>query len=358
MKKPRKVKRYGSIYNQRRRRRQLIIKIILGVVALLLIAGAVFFLALGLFGDSDEMATAPQPTTSETSDTEVQDDVQTAVIATELPINLVGSPSKISDFAVNAKADGYTAIVVPMKTSEGEILYDSQVPEATTWGAISKATTDVDEVISAIEEQGLIPIAELSAFEDDMASTAKYENSYCYTNETTATYLFGGKNGISWLNPYQDSAREYICNLSKELYEIGFQEIWLNGVQFPPQGITSKVGTNANGISQDEILKTFISEMEQTGVPFVISYSWDAVGGGQEAMTLYGGDPTTYGASKLSPILDSSASAEELKSTLEQTEEQAPEATIIPSIPASMDLNQITGVLQEVGIDSYLVLAQ
>ena len=367
MGKPRKVKRYSIIYNQKRRRRQMFLRILLGVVGFLLIVGAVFLIAMGLFGgvEDDSSATPPQPTPavseeipSETDSQQEQPRSDSAIVAKELPVNYVGSPSKIADFATTAKEEGYTAIVVPLKTEKGEILYDSKVPEATSWGAISSSTTDVDKVVTAIEDAGLMPIAELYAFEDDIASYAKRGNSYYYGTQTTTTRLFGSGDGVSWLNPYQKSARDYICDLAQELYQLGFQTIWLNGVQFPPQGLDSKTGTNANGVSQEEILKTFIQEMNAIGVPFVISYEWNAVGGGGDAQTLYGGDPTTYGVPELSPVLDSSVSAQQLTATLQQTMSQAPEAVIIPSIPATADLTQMTAVLQEAGVNSYLLLSE
>lgn len=364
MSRPRKVKRHANIYNQKRRRRQMIVKISLGVVGFFLIVGIVFLIALGLFGSGGEEAVeTPSDQTPTTSDVAPAEDYSeqsekqsdTVIVAKELPVNYVGSPSKISTFAATAKEEGYTAVVVPLKIDTGEILYDSSVAEATSWGAISTSTTDVDSVLSAIKDAGLTPIAELYAFEDDIASYARRGNSYYYDTQTTTTRLF---DDVSWLNPYKQSARDYICNLSAELYNMGFEMIWLNGVQFPPLGLDSKTGTDANGVSQEEILKTFIREMNDKGIPFIISYEWDAVGGGGDAQTLYGGDPTTYGAPGLSPVLDSTVSAQQLADTLKQTEEQAPNAVIVPSIPASADLTEVTTVLQQSGINSYLLLAE
>lgn len=370
MKKPNKVKRYSNIYNQKRRRRKAIINILLGVASFAIIAGTVFLLATLIFGGSDNGSSKVTPSepiaesseivSSESSEEQSDNASQTVVVAKELPINLVGSPTKISDFAATAKNEGYNAIVVPMKTQSGEILYNSKVAEATSWGAISSSPTDADAVINAITSQGLTPIAELYAFEDDIASHAKRGNSYYYGTQTTTTRLFGSGKGISWLNPYQDSARKYICDLSKELYDMGFKGIWLNGVQFPTQGIDSNTGTNANGRTQEEILKTFISEMEELNIPFVISYEWDSVGGGANAQTIYGGDPTTYGAPGLSPILDSSAAAstQQLKDSLAQTKSQASDAVIIPSVPASANLEQVESVLNQEDIQSYILLSE
>ncbi len=367
MPRPKKIRRYSSVYSKRRRTKQVAIRVALGVTAFVLIAALVYAIAVGVTYLNSRPETVPESSVSvseqsPSSEMSSEPEAQSASIqAEEMPTSTVQSLSSVTAFVTQAKADGCNAVVVPLKTSDGVLLYASQVPEASSWSAVSPSPVDVQAIVNAITSAGLTPIAEMEAFKDGTAPHAKRDNSYYHASDPTTTYLFSGSR---WLNPYEDAARQYICDLATEIASFGFEQVLLDDVQFPPQELTSKVGTDANGVTKQDILKQFISELNATGVSTIVSYNWDAIGGGEQAELLYGGDPALCGAQTLSPIIDiteppagvTGSPQDMVTAAMEQVRQTAGEDTpIVPQIVSGGDVSAIEAGLQAAGVDSYIL---
>lgn len=376
MPKPKKIKRYSSIYSRNKRRKNAVLKTLLTIIAFIAIAAIAFFVTSWALGsDHGDEAAPTEAVPSETQVVEEEQPPEPVVIPTneikakELPASILADQAQIAAFAAQAKTEGYNTIMVPLKTDEGELLYASSIPEATAWQTISPTPVDASAIVQVIQDAGLMPMAQIYGFEDDLASSYKNGNTYIYKN---ATWLDNAKEngGKSWLNPYEDSARKYICDIVTELGGLGYREVLIDGVQFPDVSI-SKAQTNSNGVSQQAILQQFYQELNATGVPVIISYYWDTVTNGTSTK-LYGGDPSTYtGVSSMAPIIDLSAYPNGVKTTQGQVkntsgivqyvigkiQSQSSSVTIVPEIIAGQDAATIEQTLAALGINAYIVLS-
>lgn len=364
----RKVKRYDQIYSRRRNRKEMLIKGLITALILLVIVVLTFFVAAGIFNmrnsKPQQEATPAQPSaSSENKDTPVNIEAD-KIIAIKMPVKILSDSEAVKSFAENAKSEGYNTVVVPLKDSDGELLYSSELEEATSWEVVSKTPVNAKEIAKTIQDAGLMPMACVSAFEDALAGNVKFDNTYTKKSGT----IWTDSEGQSWLNPYKASARAYICNIVKELGSFGYQRALVEGIKFP-NSLTSAV-TGSNNVTQEQILEQFYQELTATQVPFTIAYEWDTITNGTSKKS-YGGDPTSYkGASVISPIIDLGSYPNGYKSG-GKTYKQADELTafvlglsrktiqegtvLLPEITSSQNLDLIKQGLASIGIYNFIV---
>lgn len=388
MARPKKIKRYGNIYGGRRGPSGGgVLKVIATILIFLFIVAIGYVVASQLLGrpkDPGTASSAPaasvsssepaasdwQPSSSAASTPDKQ--AQQPISAVQLPAAMLADTAKIQSFAEQAKADGYTAVLVPMKDEKGNLLYASQLEKATAWKTVSPGAVDAAAITAVIKEAGLTPVAQIYAFLDDVASNPAYDNAITYGNTTTTTWLDNSKEngGKSWLNPYKPAAREYICEIANELITFGFKQVLVDGVQFPPVSL-KQANLQDGGVPQDQILKEFIGELQDAG-NVIVAYKWSAITGVSES--LYGGDPTTYGEDTAAPVIDMGEYKKGVSledgSTLttvgdittylmQQAQSAAGSDTVLmPVIAPGQQTDQIIEALESLGINSYIVLSE
>lgn len=386
MARPKKIKRYGNIYGGRNSSPGGALKVIAMILGFLLIVAVGYFLASKFLGGAhDPVSSGTDPVASVSSEEPAASDWQPSssgtssepdktqlVSAVQLPQAMLSDPAKIKAFSEQAKADGYTSVLVPMKDQKGNLLYASKLEKAAAWKSIAPGAVDAAAVAAAVEETGLIPIARIYAFADDVASNAAYDNAITYGNTTGTTWLDNAKErgGKSWLNPYKPAAREYICEIANELITSGFKQVLVDGIQFPSVSL-KQANLQDGGVPQDQILKQFIQELEDAG-NILVAYKWSTLSG--LTTSLYGGDPTTYGEDTASPVIDLSeykkglalpdgstlTTPGDITTYLMQQAQTAvgSDTQLVPVIAAGQQNDAIIQALKSLGIESYIVLSE
>lgn len=370
-----KVKRYSSIYNRSKKRRSLAFQIIMSIVVFVAIALIVYLISIGVnsyinresYTELDSSILSAPSDTNNIADDKYQNTSE-KIMASEMSASSIENNSYITEFIKKSKDEGKNAVVVPLKTKSGSILYSTNVQKAKSWEAIADYIIDALDLAKKIKDAGLVPIAKVSAFYDQTAPHAKRENSYYQGSQKTTTHLF--KNSVTkkaerWLNPYKEASRKYICDIVAELGNFGYSYVLLDDVAFPDVEFDSSVGTDANGKSKSEILKTFVKELDDIGVPTIISYDWSAIGGGKSSDIIYGGDISTYGIKNQAPIIDISKPPtglseknEIIKSAIDYIRNKNSDVFIVPKIPlSSTSKESIISELKSLQIYSNIIFA-
>lgn len=312
MKKQVKIKRYGSIYNQKQRRRAAAFKKTAATVVLLVVlsaAGWVLYppvvklisevgerISAGVEtppGEASGSSEASAP--AEAPETEPQPEPAAALRGIYVPPAVLDDPVAFRTLMESAKQNGINAVMIDAKNAEGEVLYQSGVPMAVSGGAVVSGAYDAAAMAKRISAEGFLPIARVHAFRDPIAPRYSRDAAVGYF-DTDWSWLdnsveLGGK---PWLNPYSAEARGYITALAKELAESGFERIVVDSVQFPSGVGLDKAGYGeTGGISKADCLRSFLKELE-TGVKSsgaVVSVYFSGPNVLSENESLYGGRP-------------------------------------------------------------------
>lgn len=225
------------------------------------------------------------------------------------------SPEQAAQTAAQLAADGVRYAVLPFKDEQGFVYYNSQLTEAQA--GLSSTLFDPTSAAAALKEQGIIPVAAISAFKDPTAAAAnramavKYQNEDFLWLDTTRE-----KGGKPWLSPASEQAIQYIVGLIDEAKSFGFDEIWLSHVQFPPAlGRDAANFGNMGGRNMSQVLADALTVFQEHADCWVECPLYEAAKGPGSA-TL-NADPGALGIKRLVLYADETPDPEVLSTTVE-----------------------------------------
>ena len=176
----------------------------------------------------------------------------TAIVAgswAEVDVTTLTDEAAIRSAARQLKAQGMTYAILTLKDTAGQVYYASQ----TAVGAANAAPTQVEltSVASIFKEEGLVPVAALTAFRDPAGARADHALAIRYQGQE---YLWldnkASAGGNPWLNPYAAETVQYIGDLIAEVHAAGFDQVLLENVRFPSSTSAKQDYGNTNGVDR------------------------------------------------------------------------------------------------------------
>lgn len=152
------------------------------------------------------------------------------------------------------------AIALDLKDSTGSVYYDTQVPMAAQIGARSPLY-DIEKRLADMKERDIYSIARIVVFEDPILAQAR--NDLAIQDITTGG-LWTTWDGLAWVNPYEPAVWRYNIDLALEAAALGFDEIQLDYIRFPSDGLLENVdyGPEYANRTQVEAITGFLTEMQ------------------------------------------------------------------------------------------------
>ena len=126
------------------------------------------------------------------------------------------------------------ALMLEMKPRSGQLMWNSKAELAYSYGLSTDNdfTNSLPKLIPSlkVKEDGkeVYMVAQISCFIDEMLSSRSTQ----YALRTETGFNYSDENG-SWLDPYNSELRNYILELIRELYDMGFDEVVLADVMHP-----------------------------------------------------------------------------------------------------------------------------
>lgn len=232
----------------------------------------------------------------------------------------IDTAEKAAATAQQLAQNGVTYVVIPLKDEQGYIYYASTLPAAV--GSVTATTVDAAAAARVFRDAGLVPVAQLCAFQDpkspytDRTMGIHYQNSEYFWLDAASDA--GGK---PWLDPYAPSAQSFMEGLMDEVRAQGFEHILLTGVQYPPTANDNAGFQNTAGVAKTQQLASLIdawqTKAEQEGGVLWIEYTL-AQASGKQPTALGGGTLQELGVRHLVIELPQTNDADEQQAQLEQ----------------------------------------
>lgn len=207
----------------------------------------------------------------------------------------VADPQAFSQALQQAVEQGYDSILFDLKSQDGTVHYTIDYNEPVNARVTAEHPIDLQQTAQQILEAGLMPVASIYTFHD---------NIYPLADNSASTYYMDSdvlwvddapdKGGKPWIDPFTQSGQDYIRHIIDDAIEAGFQKIILQEVQFPEGYSLDMIdyGTHASD-DKHAFLAQYIEQMTayaaQQGVELSAMFPSSRLLGANTAM--YFGDP-------------------------------------------------------------------
>lgn len=180
------------------------------------------------------VTTAPEGETAVTTASESESLVSDGISYTvNVPASALLNYTSLSTFAKKSASEGFTAAMVQLKDGAGHLRYASDIEAVQNTDVIIGVMT-AEEICSALRENGLEPVAVVSALADNAGCVAIPDMSYKVTDEDDVSWLdYTAENPVRWANPENEATLLYIKEVKDELTASGFTEIIQTNIVFP-----------------------------------------------------------------------------------------------------------------------------
>lgn len=127
------------------------------------------------------------------------------------------------------------ALIIEMKPRSGNLMWYSHSRAAEAYGLSvqNEVTNSIERYVAMLKERGVYLAAQISCCVDERYPAY----STLIALKTTSGMNYYDETGM-WLDPYSPNVRNYVVDLARELYDMGFDEVALADLRHPvpPQG--------------------------------------------------------------------------------------------------------------------------
>lgn len=167
-----------------------------------------------------------------------------------------GDKGKLQKYVELANTTEINAYVIDIKNDDGEVSYESAVPEVISAGSWVKKF-DPEYVIKTLHDNNIHVIGRIVCFRDPIYSKKNPDRAVKHTDGGLWKEEKKDKD-ITWLNPCDKSNWDYILDIAEEAVAKGFDEIQFDYVRFP-YGDRSKMDFGMTGFVKVDVINEFLS---------------------------------------------------------------------------------------------------
>lgn len=167
------------------------------------------------------------------------------------------------------------AMVINVKDDWGNITFETDLPIAKEAGAIHPDLGDAHELTKRLKAKGIYTIARVVTFKDAWVPKLKPELAVAHTGGG----IWRDYNDVTWLNPYNRGAWDYVVSVAREAAEAGFDEIQFDYVRFPTDGnVDAILYPGKDDRKREQVIADFLAYARQELRPYRVWVSADVFG--------------------------------------------------------------------------------
>ncbi|MBR7149988.1 MAG: hypothetical protein IKD01_03115 [Oscillospiraceae bacterium] len=150
-------------------------------------------------------------------------------------------------------------VAVRVKTSRGELLYNSSLAAAQEAGAVvgsSIARGALEDMIAS----DFYTVARIAALHESLFSFANMADAAVIQLQHPG-YIWYDPDSTFYLAPEKPLARQYLADIARECAAMGFDELLFDEFTYPPVGRISNIDVSARTMTQAEALALLAKEL-------------------------------------------------------------------------------------------------
>jgi hypothetical protein len=165
---------------------------------------------------------------------------------------------------------GLNAVVLDAKPYDGAVTYPSHVKLAME-SDVGRVTPipDFSRAIRFAHERGIRVIARVTCFHDPWLAA--------HAPRTSIRSTAGEPAGIGWVDPANAEVQDYLVDLVKEVIDLGADEVQLDYVRFPVEGLVDAAMLAADG-HRSRAIAAFVARVHEAAEAHHVPLSLDVFG--------------------------------------------------------------------------------
>lgn len=219
--------------------------------------------------------------------------------ASEEGIHALYMPSQVLDggtsldlFRNELKEQEANAVLVDLKSAEGYLNYPSALERAEDITANSRAYSKAGETVRGLQNDGYKIIVRIYCFRD-MLAASRISGAAVYEAGGASIWLDDSaeNDGMPWLNPYAEDARNYLLDIIGEAAKMQVDMIVLSDVSFPEGDTQNAVfpGEAESLLSRNAVLQFFMEQAAERAGEVPVAAEMTAQSALEGDAALYGG---------------------------------------------------------------------
>lgn len=185
------------------------------------------------------------------------------------------NPERFSELLGLVERTELNAMVVNVKDDWGNITIDTDHPLAKAAGAVNPDLGDGKQFTETLRSKGIYSIARIVTFKDAFVPKVRPD----LATASTAGGIWRDYNTVTWLNPYNRAAWDYVVDIGKAAAMAGFDEIQYDYVRFPTDGPMSLLAyPGKDDRAQQQVIADFLAYARKELHPYGVWVSADAFG--------------------------------------------------------------------------------
>lgn len=190
---------------------------------------------------------------------------------------VVGTPSFRAELVDLVERTELNAIVIDIKDYSGGIAFSTGNPALDPYMSTKCGASDIKEFVEALHLKGIYVIGRITVFQDPLYTKAHPE--LAVKKSSNREVVWTDHKGLSFIDVGAKPFWDYIVALSKESYEIGFDELNFDYIRFPSDGDMKDIAYQwSEGKTKQEGLESFFSYLHDQLAPIGVVMSADLFG--------------------------------------------------------------------------------
>jgi hypothetical protein len=165
--------------------------------------------------------------------------------------------TSMSHYVKIADSTEINALVIDMKDEFGLNYHTANKEFARNAGTANKIA-NVKGLLDSLKAHHILAIARMVVFKDSVTAREHPE----WTIKTADGSSWRDKQGLTWVNPYEQALWEYNIGVAEELVKLGFGEIQFDYIRFPEPytSLAKQVFPDSKGVEKPDVLAAFLKE--------------------------------------------------------------------------------------------------
>lgn len=168
------------------------------------------------------------------------------------------------------------AMVIDIKNDEGIVTYQMEEPMVQELEADVRYIADLPGLVQRLKAEDVYLIARIVAFKDPILASRRPD--LCIQRKDGGVFV--DKNGLAWVNPYQQEVWDYLLAVAKQAAAAGFDEIQFDYIRFPTEISDEEADYGETSLekSKTDVITEFTAYAYENLSPLNVKVSADVFG--------------------------------------------------------------------------------